>query len=77
MSDTIKKELHHLVDKCDNEMLLEEARVLLQTADEGDWWSELSEEDKNLVKESEKQYGNGDFINHEELMKRFREWKKK
>jgi len=77
MSDIIKQELHRLVDRCDNEMLLEEAKVLLEAGDKKDWWNELSEEDKNLIMESEVQYGKGDFISHEELMKRFDEWKKK
>ena len=75
MSDSIKKELHQLVDKCDNEILLEEAKALLQS--DKDWWDELSEKDKSLVMESEAQYGKGDFISHDELMKRFEAWKKK
>ena len=75
MDASIKQELHQLVDKCDNELLLEEAKALLQS--DKDWWDELSDEDKNLVMESESQYGKGDFISHEELMKRFEAWKKK
>jgi GTPase SAR1 family protein len=75
MKDSIKQELHQLVDKCDNELLLEDARELLQSGK--DWWDELSETDRNLVMESEVQYGKGDFINHKELMQRFEEWKKK
>jgi hypothetical protein len=77
MPDSIKQELHQLVDKCDNETILEEAKELLQAANTTDWWDELSEEDKNLVMESEVQYGKGDFINHQELMQRFEAWKKK
>lgn len=77
MSDSIKQELHQLVDKCDNEMLLEEAKVLLEAGDADDWWDELSEEDRNLVMESEVQYGKGNFISHQELMQRFEAWKKK
>ena len=65
------------MDKCDNEELLEEAKVLLEISGTGDWWDELSEEDKNLVQESEMQYSKGDFISHQELMQRFEEWKKK
>lgn len=77
MNVSIKQELHQLVDKCDNEMLLEEAKALLESANTSDWWEELSTEDRNLVKESEEQYGKGDFISHKELMQRFEEWKKK
>jgi thiamine pyrophosphate-dependent acetolactate synthase large subunit-like protein len=75
MKETIKQELHQLVDKCDNELLLEEARELLQS--KKDWWNELSENDKNLLSESEAQYNKGEFVNHQELMQRFEEWKKK
>ncbi len=77
MNDLIKQELHQLVDNCNNEILLEEAKVLFQTGNETDWWDDLSEEDKKMVMESEVEYGKGDFINHEELMMRFQEWKKK
>lgn len=75
MDITIKKELHQLIDKCDNEKLLEEAKVLLQS--DKDWWDELTDEDRSLVMESEDQYGKGDFVSHEELMNRFEAWKKK
>ena len=77
MNDSIKKEIHELVDKCNNEVLLEETKILLETAGTSDWWDDLSEEDKNLIRESEVQYGKGDFISHLELMQRFEEWKKK
>lgn len=75
MNISLKQELHILIDKCDNELLLEEAKALLQT--DKDWWDDLSEEDKNLLMESETQYGKGDFISNDDLMKQFEEWKKK
>lgn len=78
MKAEIKEQLHQLVDQCENGELLEEARSLLETGNnEKDWWDDLTETDKNLLMESEAQYNKGDFINHEELMKRFEEWKKK
>ena len=78
MDMPIKKELHELIDKCDNELILEEAKALLETDKAvDDWWDELTEADKNLVKESEAQYGKGNYISHQELMQRFEEWKKK
>ena len=77
MDKSIKKELHELIDKCDNELILEEAKALLESDTVKDWWDELTEEDKNMVKESEVQYGKGNYISHEELMKQFEQWKKK
>ena len=58
MDMPIKKELHQLIEQCDNELILEEAKALLETDKSvEDWWDELTEADKNLVKESETQYG--------------------
>ncbi len=53
MDILIKKELHELIDKCDNESVLEEVKALLESDKVVDWWDELSEVDKNLVKESD------------------------
>jgi hypothetical protein len=53
MDILIKKELHELIDKCDNESVLEEVKALLESDKVVDWWDELSEIDKNLVKESD------------------------
>ena len=75
MNDLIKQDLHQHIDKCNNELLLEEARELLQT--DKDWWDELTEEDRNLVMESEAEYEKGNVISNEDLMKQFEEWKKK
>ncbi len=77
METPIKKELHHLIDTCNDEILLAEAKELLQSSTVKDWWDDLTEEDKNLVMESEIQYEKGNFINHTDLMQQFEEWKKK
>lgn len=77
MSPTVKQELHKLIDDCDNEILLEEAKELLLSSIVKDWWEELTAEDKNLIMESESQYKTGDFISHQELMKQFDAWKNK
>ena len=68
MEIALKKELHQLIDNCNNEMLLAEAKELLQSSDAKDWWDELTEEDKSLVLESEAQYQKGNFISHKDLM---------
>ena len=72
MNADIKNELHKLIDNCDNEMLLSEAKTLLESDKEiKDWWDELTEEDKNLVMESEAEYEKGNFISHKDLMQQF------
>ena len=41
-----------------------------------DWFDELTEKDKNLLEESKEQYSKGNYISHEELMKRFQDGKR-
>lgn len=77
MNEAVKNELHQLIDKCDDQVLLAEAKELLTSASVKDWWEELTPEDKNLVMESESQYEKGAFISHQDLMQQFEEWKKK
>ena len=68
MNSEIKNELHKLIDNCDNELLLSEAKSLLESKEIKDWWDELTEEDKDLVLESEAEYEKGNFISHQQLM---------
>lgn len=77
MNYIVKRELHQLIDQCNNEILLAEAKELLLSASVKDWWNELTPEDKNLVMETETQYQQGEFISHDNLMQQFEEWKKK
>ena len=75
MDALIKKELHQLIDSCENELLLSEAKELLQSSN--DWWNELSETDKSLLMESEAAYESGKFTSHDKLMQEIKGWKKK
>ena len=78
LNKDIKNVLHKLIDDCDNEMLLSEAKTLLESNKQiKDWWDELTDEDKNLVMESEAEYEKGNFISHKELMQQFEIWKRK
>lgn len=77
MNNDIRNELHKLIDDCDNELLLSEAKTLLESNRQvKDWWDELTEEDKNLVMESEAEYEKGNFTSHKELMQQFEAWKR-
>jgi hypothetical protein len=77
METQIKKDLHQLIDNCENEMLLAEAKELLETPFSNDWWDELSDGDKSLLLKSEAEYEKGQVINHTTLMQEFKEWRKK
>ena len=77
METQIKKDLHQLIDNCENEMLLAEVKELLETPFSNDWWDELSDNDKSLLLKSDAEYEKGQFINHNTLMQEFKEWRKK
>ncbi|MEP6513776.1 MAG: hypothetical protein ABJA79_07895 [Parafilimonas sp.] len=67
----------HSINNCENNFLLEEAKEILVSSKAQDWWDDLTDEEKNLLKESEKQYKERIFISHSKLMEQFDEWKKK
>ena len=37
-----------------------------------DWWDDLSEEQKEEIREGERQIERGEFVEYEEMMKKFR-----
>ena len=77
METQIKIELHQLIDNCNDEVLLTEAKELLQSAPGNDWWDELSEEDKKLILKSETEFKEGKFTKHSMVMQELHEWIKK
>ena len=57
MHPELKQRLHLLVDNCNDEYLLEEAKAVLESSSTGkDWWDELSEEDKEQFLEGEEEH---------------------
>lgn len=76
MKTEIKQQLHNLIDNCDNEALLTEAKELLES-EENDWWDKLDETDKTLLINSETQYERGNYTSHQKLMQEIKEWIKK
>jgi hypothetical protein len=54
-----------------DQSLLEDARSILQDQNSSyDWWDDLSEEDKNWLKESDAQFERGEYITFEELIQK-------
>jgi hypothetical protein len=43
MNQIVKQELHKLIDDCDNEILLKEAKELLSSSTVKDWLEELTD----------------------------------
>ena len=73
----LKSELHQLIDTCGNDLLLQEVKTILESDTAKYCWEELSEEDKQMLMESEVEYDRGGFITHAQLKDQMKEWKKK
>ena len=78
MDPNLKQRIHQLVDTCNDEFILEEARVLLESTNTGkEFWNELDEEDKDNFLELEDEHEKGHALTHNRLKHQFGEWKKK
>ncbi len=78
MNPDLKQKLHQLVDQCNDEYLLEEAKAVLESDESGkEFWEELDEEDKESFLGVEEEHEQGHTITHIRLMHQFDNWKKK
>jgi hypothetical protein len=79
-AEELKSSLHVLIDTCEDEIILEGIYKILQATQkpgENDWWKELDDEDRQLLRESMAQYKKGNYRPHNEVMKKAQEWLKK
>lgn len=77
MNPDLKQRLHLLVDSCNDDFLLEEAKAVLEANETGkEFWDELDEEDKESFLEAEEEHEQGHSMTHHRLMHQFEEWKK-
>jgi hypothetical protein len=78
MNSELKQILHQLVDQCNDEFILDEARAVLESNSTGkEFWDELDDEDKDSFLELEDEHEKGHSITHQRLKHQMGEWKKK
>lgn len=78
MAPDLKQKLHMLIDSCNDEFLLEEARAVLESPQTGkEFFNELDDEDIETFLEAEEEHEKGHVATHNRLMHQFEEWKKK
>lgn len=78
MTPDLKQKLHQLVDSCNDEFMLEEARAILESNSTGQqFWDELDDADKEDFLSTEEEHEQGHSLTHQRLMHQFGEWKKK
>lgn len=78
MNADLKRQLHALIDSCNDVFLLEEAKAVLESSQTGKaFLEELDDDDKEAFIEGEEEHEQGHSVTHTRLMHQFGEWKKK
>jgi hypothetical protein len=76
MAPELKQRLHKLIDSCNDEFLLEEARAVLESPHTGkDFLDELDEEDRDSFLEGEDEHDKS--VTQHRLLHQLDAWKKK
>lgn len=64
----LKEKLHHLIDHCNDEELLQDTVQLLeQSLDKQDWWNKLSSEQKSITLKSIEESENNQTISQQAI----------
>jgi len=68
----LKNNLHRLIVETDNQSVLQYVEDIFKSmaAAKGDWWDELSEQDKSSVNRGLQQLNDGAVSRHDEVMDR-------
>ena len=76
MAPDLKQKLHLLIDSCNDELLLEEARAVLESTETAnEFFDELDEDDRDSFLEGEDEHDKS--VTHHRLMNQCEAWKKK
>lgn len=71
----LKEKLHHLIDNCTDETILQDTIQLLeQSQNKNDWWNQLSQQEQIKTQQALLESQNGDTTTHENMQQRI--WSK-
>ncbi|CAC9973934.1 hypothetical protein [Flavobacterium panici] len=66
-----KREVINILEGTNDLSIILAVKKLL-TKKKKDWWDDLTDEQKEEIKEGERQIERGEFVEYEEMMKKFR-----
>ncbi|KAF2334462.1 hypothetical protein [Flavobacterium daemonense] len=66
-----KREVMNILESTDDISIILAVKKLL-TKKKKDWWDDLTDAQKEEIEEGERQIERGEFIEYEEMMKKFR-----
>ena len=77
MDTLLKQEIHQLIENCDDDMLLNEAKVILASNNSKDWWEELTSEQQTELSQLINEPDDKDVISNEEYLNMTARWRMK
>jgi transcriptional regulator of heat shock response len=77
MDALLKQEVHQLIDQCDDDSLLREAKNILNTKNSTDWWDELSEQQQTELNELLNEPDDKDVVTEETYLNLTARWRTK
>lgn len=77
MDTLLKQEIHQLIENCDDDMLLNEAKVILASNNSKDWWEELTSEQQTELSQLINEPDDKDVISKEEYLNMTARWRMK
>lgn len=69
--------IHKLIDQIEDETLLQAYLKVLESSlqvRKGDWWDEISAEERSDIEEGLAQADRGETVPHEEVMAKYKKW---
>lgn len=71
----LRKDLHNLIDKISDSNVLSAVITLLSgsTSTKGDWWDEVSEQDRKAIEEGLEQLDRGEHMTRSEVREKIQE----
>lgn len=72
----LRTDLHNMIDKITDSNILNAVKTLLseKTANQTDWWDEITDEERAEIKEGLAETEKGEVISHEEVMAKYKKW---
>jgi hypothetical protein len=69
-----KIDLAQRILSSNNKYLITQLQEVVSDAEKNDFWDELSDEQKSIIKKAQLQLANGEGIPHETVMKKYKQW---
>ena len=77
METFLKKELHHLIDGCDNDDVLLQVKKIIENKTDDDWWNELNATQQLEISQLLNEPNEKDTIQHSAFLKATEKWSMK